>query len=405
MAGITILILLFLFIFSYIRVKSMLHPAVVTSGLWFVLLVLYTYLDHGLYALSDKFYYALLLWVIPLCIVSLLVLHTRRPMPTLLSNDVNETTMKWMQPIVFISLIIASIGVIYRGHLYNPENIFHGIRQASIATLKADEFLIALPLWASIFVEITNAIALPFCLYIVLLNKDRKKIVCVVLISLLFLYTLIRSSKTTIAQVAFAFFCLLWYKQKINKRNFLLAVGLIFGIILIPHVLRREDSTDEFIFIEFMNLYLLSPLPAFDSILHQYTLIEDFSGEYTFRAFIKLFQLFDPTIIGNSDPFNLHNWATIPIPTNVYTVMFSFYADFGMLGIAIFSVLYGLFFGILYKRMQEGYTVAILLYACLFYALLFQFFADYIFMFFWPAAFTCITIAIMTINVKFNNQV
>ena len=76
-------------------------------------------------------------------------------------------------------------------------------------------------------------------------------------------------------------------------------------------------------------------------------------------------------------------WVEVPVPTNVYTVMSDPFADFGYIGIFVFAVIEGLFWGFLYKRgVQQNKIQWKIFYAVYFYTLIFQFFADYIFTFF-----------------------
>lgn len=47
-------------------------------------------------------------------------------------------------------------------------------------------------------------------------------------------------------------------------------------------------------------------------------------------------------------------WVNVPVLTNVYTVMFPYYVDFGYWGIFIFSLILGSGWGVLYNEMKRG---------------------------------------------------
>ena len=53
----------------------------------------------------------------------------------------------------------------------------------------------------------------------------------------------------------------------------------------------------------------------------------------------------------------MHNWTYTPLPVNVYTIMFSYYVDWGYWGIIIFSILLGAFWGGIWKGIKKGYKV------------------------------------------------
>ncbi|MGM9830618.1 MAG: O-antigen polymerase [Paludibacteraceae bacterium] len=369
--------------YSYYRARSVLHPAVVTSALWLVMLVLYATIDHGLYPLSDKFHIALLCWGLPLCIASLAVQHIRIGIPIVARGEANLTTIAILKPIVAICVMISTAAILYRGHVYDPDNLFHGIRTASVISLQGGKHTVSFPIWASLALEITNMLLLPICLYLLFIEEKRNWL-SIGLTIVLVIYTVIRSNKTVIAQVGLAFLCIMWYKKRINKRNFLLILLALFALFMLAHLLRRTSDSSEFVFLDFITMYLFAPLPAFDHVLNlHHSLIEQFHGEYTFRAFIRFAHWFDPTITGNADPFNLNYWVYTPVHVNVYTTMFPFYADFGYAGIAIFGALYGATGGIIYKHMTEGNGASLLIYSCLFYILVFQFFADFGMTYFW----------------------
>lgn len=73
------------------------------------------------------------------------------------------------------------------------------------------------------------------------------------------------------------------------------------------------------------------------------------------------------------------NWVNVPVRTNVYTVMSSFYMDFGNVGIFLFSILYGSIYGLIYNYSKKNVLLFIILYASWAPFLVLQFFSDYFF--------------------------
>lgn len=379
----TIGILAFLLAASYFYTRSLAHPGVVTAGIWLVLLLIYNTADFDLYELSDSFYKAVLLWVCPFCIASLISQHSSSLMPKIIAGDANPKILAFIKPFLIVALILASLALVYRGMLFNSSNILYGIRQASVASLRGDEDVIPFPIWLRPFITIANTAAMPTCLYLFVLKKDKSRYSKVLLILLIVFY-LLRSNKNVIAQVGLAFVCMLLLEQSVSKKK-ILTIALIMGVFMIgiSYLRRLGVKGDGFVMTDFIALYLLAPLPAFDSVLDSTSLIENFHGEYTFRAFVNILHLFNPSIVGNSDPFNLENWVTVPVPVNVYTTLFPFYEDFGYIGIAIFGALLGYFSSVIFKHAIKGFVVSKLVYSCMFYTLIFQFFADNFFQFLW----------------------
>lgn len=56
-------------------------------------------------------------------------------------------------------------------------------------------------------------------------------------------------------------------------------------------------------------------------------------------------------------------FVSIPDMTNTYTNMYPFYEDFGNIGVFVFSIVYGIFYGFLYKKSRTGGKIQLVLYA------------------------------------------
>ena len=372
-----IAIFLILSAISYRLSHDFLHPAFITSLLWGGILCVYQFADHGLYPLSDKFYYAISLWVIPFCITSLLVRRIHIGFFPSLSGAHNKLVFL-LYPVVGLSLILAIYGLYLKGLYYNADNIFGGIRAAGVASLNGEEEEFHYPFYISIALQFADMALL---IALAMLTDKKNKIWFVLFVILLCIFFIFRSNKTVIAQLMCAFFVLNVLSGKVSGKKVLLFVSLGGVLMLIAHLLRSKDASS-FDIINFISVYFLAPLPGFDAILNtHYDYINSFHGEYTFRFFVPYLQLLGFDVAGNPDPFNLHNWTYTPLPVNVYTAMFSYYVDFGYWGIFLFSIFGGVCWGILYKLAQKQVPVCKVLYSMYFYILIFQFFSDYFFQF------------------------
>lgn len=376
-----ITIIIVLCIISYKATNDIIHPAVVTSGIWGIIVLIYNIINHGLYPLSDKFYFALLIWVITFCIISIWLSKLHTPFPSFLKGSFNKQVIKYLTPILVVCLLFSIFALIKKGLYYNSDNLFSGIRAASVSQLNGEQPLIEFPF----YIKIANTISgFSFLLLLLIMfvddNKNNRVKIILLLLLVLFYYVL-RSNKTVMAQLLLSFFCMLYIFKKIDFKKIVIFIFVFFVLMMLSQLLRRDIGG--FDFLQFITAYLLAPLPAFDNVLADNTqLIHSFNGEYTFRFLVPLFQYFDPTIVGNPDPFNLYNWTETPVNVNVYTIMFSYYVDFGFFGLFLFSGLLGAFWGLLYQFMRAGYDVCKLIYAAFFYMLIFQFFSDSFFQFF-----------------------
>jgi len=357
--------------------RSILHPAVVTCGIWAILLVLYPIFGSGLNPLSNHIYKAILLWSLTLSVTSIIVSHKQPINFSYLDTSPNKIVVDKLIPIMIICLSIGILATIARGMAYDSNNIFHGIREASIADMYGRKELVSHNAIVSLILAICGAITIPLCMSLWFYGDRPIQIKTVIVCLLAFVFIFIRSNKTIIAQAGLSILCLMWMQNKVSKWKIFGAAAGVMLLLLITHMIRRIDSIDSFNISNFISLYLLSPLPAFDYLLNMSgDYVETFHGEFTFRSFTRITQLIDPTMIGNSDPHCLYRWVAVPMNINVYTCMMPFYEDFGIVGIGIFGCVYGLVAGYLFRGMQQGVAACTLLYCNLFYILVFQFFSE-----------------------------
>jgi len=157
-------------------------------------------------------------------------------------------------------------------------------------------------------------------------------------------------------------------------KNIKLAV-LTITLMLTLHFV-RGSVYDIYAVSDVLSLYIYSPIVALgymdiDSSLPL--------GAHIFRFFYVIGNIlgFEPNAVGIFAPY-----VWIPLPANTYTVMQPFYYDFGILGVILGAVFYGLFFSILYfsSRKQAGF--ALVLYSGYSIALATQFIGELLFTFF-----------------------
>lgn len=190
--------------------------------------------------------------------------------------------------------------------------------------------------------------------------------------------SLLVSVKTFFAQLICALFFYLWYSQRLSFKKIVTLLAALLILLSSVQIFRSSSSSKntEFNATQMLTTYALSPLPAFDMVVNDETNFEQGRTLRFFDAIAATIGIGNPPTTDDEDM-----WVQVPVYTNVFTVMLNFYVDYGYFGIALFAIILGLFWGMLYKGVQYGISYFILIYAMLFYSLPLEFFSDYIFTF------------------------
>lgn len=333
-----------------------------------VLINMYVYIDHPLYPLSDKFCVALSLWVIPFVILSLLFSRL------FLSTGVSEYYVEEPKMDVYIKLypyMILFSFLFIVGVLFYAGSSFFDIRNFLVE--EADTFPPPLKMlfYLSTF----------FIVYVAygMLNYEYfgvKKIL--VLLLCLFIVSVFKSNKTSFLQLFIMLIFL--YKYKFGGIKFKYIAGIVIGTVMFLSfvtVIRGDFETlsgGDNPLLTFFYVYLLSPLPSFDLLLNDSTVLaQGASGSGTFVFFYNVFN----ALGANFSISELGTWVSVPVPNNVFTVMRGYYLDWGMLGIFIMSCVMALIWAWLYAKQVKNDRLYVLFYALMVSALTFQSFGDY----------------------------
>lgn len=367
----TAVILLFLAIaaFSYWKTRRVVHPAVVVSLVWGLWLWGYQVLDHGLYPLSDKFYDAVSLWVIPFCAASLLLHDVRLPLPGWIRTPVPKNKL-----VRLLFPIMTVLNVLYLLRLYVLSD---GVSFYSLMTEDGSENM---PLDIRIM-SYLNKVTLVLCGVLLLTKTSIPQKWKWAFVAIFFACLILISVKTPFFQLFFLVALSFYFSRRLSfSKGLLLAAGLciVVGGVQVYRSQSSTRSSQEFDGVKLLTIYALSPLTAFDKVLN---------GELVYKQgrTLRFFSAVTSKAGIGEDVQRLDDedmWTFVPLPTNVYTVMCNFYVDYGYTGIGVFAAILGLLWGFLYKGIQQHVPQLTLLFCLLFYSLPLQFFSDYIFTFF-----------------------
>lgn len=118
-------------------------------------------------------------------------------------------------------------------------------------------------------------------------------------------------------------------------------------------------------------IYLLGGISAFDSILHGTS--SEMNGINTFRSVLAVFASFgfDVPVVDL-----VQDYAYIPHPTNVYTVFFPYFVDFGIFAVFLTQFIFGAAHTLLYSLARRGSSVFAIIFSISVYPLFMQWFQD-----------------------------
>ena len=334
--------------------------------LFFAILLLFAYQfsDHGLYPLSDKFFWAVLLWVMGFSVASLW--HSKRRIFSYPPLYTRSFKVPFLRKVINLFIIINIIGI------FAFYNLSGGIAYHALVefTTGAEELPMGIRILQFLQVVSTTLYAI-LILYGKQIEVSREGTFLFVIT--IFVWAGIAANKTGLFQLIAISLVAAYYHNKLSLMKILFVVALMSVVFYGLQSMRAESVGGKKVKMEDMVLtYVLSPMPAFDMVLNDE---KQFTPGQTWRFFSAIANKFG---MGEKYDQGESGWVNVPVLTNVYTVMCPYYVDFGYWGIFIFSLILGGGWGILYNEMKRGTPLFTVLYAMLFHTLILQFFADYI---------------------------
>lgn len=351
--------------------QYLINPVTITSSLWIILLTIYNTINHGLYPLSDRFYIALLCWYIPFFIffwVACLLPSISR-MSYIRNAPLSFLYNKKLMWFFIAALSIIVILKVWDVQQFSPMEFYRGIRQLALARSRGE--IENVP---SYMIQLNRICQFSYVLMLIYFYKDIKLRGRYIFYMLVVLYILLGANKFIIAKVILAIIVLRAYQGKFSLPRLLMLVSVVVIVFYLLEILRRGSSSEDLDLLSFVYIYILTPLPAFDSyILHSSSGMLFTSLDYGHHVFANLLGSLEI----NPDYFENENAVFVPLPTNVFTMMSSYYIDWKWTGLMWGGMLYGLVFGYIYARSFYSEPFKIL-YASLAYILIFQSFFDYL---------------------------
>lgn len=357
-----VLSVVFLFLGLACSKNNIFSPVVLTSGIWFFVLMFYVLLSPKEYNLSFNFYICLFLWISCTCISSLVFQSATYNDPKL------DKPSKTIRDIYLIA------SVLYLPQLYHFVTI--AITNGATGYIPLDLRLAAMGKgsgfeepFGGVFVLIWQV---SFLLELLCFEKEKKWRL-IVAASCFLLFGIVTMAKIVFLNFFISGCFILYFKGIIKKKHILFGLAILVILFSILQAVRMSlklsDINDSFI-----TTYIISNLTAFDS-LTPYS-AEHF-GENTFRI---VYAILYKTGFSTIEPIDaILKWVEKPIQTNTYTAMYPFYVDFGIPGIVIFATIIGSCYGWIFKKAQSGSNFFIAFYAIILIVIVMQYAADLFF--------------------------
>ena len=370
MTGLIIVLAIMLASYFVFKIGDVFSPWFITTGVWLVILLLFTQYGSLLYPLEDKFFYCVWIWVPILSVSSILTYYSLPDRSGTMSRAGEGIPLNKLFFMMFflISILLTPVYLykIYKVvSMFSMDNLFYNLRILTLS--ESDETGTGLLKYVR---SINQA------LFIVAVWRYPKiskwVLLCIVLANIMCAIAIMEKGSIFFMLLVTVF--ILYEKRKIPLSRIVVAgvliIFLFYGINLLRSV-DTEAATENNTFMDFFSMYVLSPSVAFGQV--QEKLTEQF-GSHTFAFFYAVLSKFG---IGHFavEP-KLQEFVMVPITTNVYTVFQPFYEDFGYRGVAFFATVYGVFTGWLYRMFRNGGAISRCMYAYVAEILILQFFQE-----------------------------
>jgi|GEM_PF-2289706 len=353
---------------AYIKTKTAFSPLLMVPALWFILISLYYLLPHDLFPLKQQFLISITLWTTSFFVGALLV--DSGP-SDLIRLGYNNASKKVRYILFFLTCLTSPIAcyLLYREASEGPTgSFFVNLRIINIG--EGDEGF-SLGIFAYAF----NLALISLLIELVEATEEKIlnfKTALLILINLMLAFFTV--GRLFFLNLIISIVVILVFKNRIKKKHFIIFGVVILGLFFMITMLRNSDDSiavNELVF-DTLKVYTMSPMPAFD------TLQQDHSGWFgpnVFRFYYALINSF-----GFDVPVRktIYEYAEVPYLTNVYSVMYIFFVDFGYKGVAFGGFLFGLFYQFLYKLSLAGNKPMLIFFAILVPTLLTQFTGEFL---------------------------
>ena len=332
-------------------------PSVITAAIWFLCLLLYLFLPHGLPPLANKVFVALLLWLVLLSLSSLFI------QPIVIKRQTSDVqASKLVRDIYLVISVIAFFGLIFWvKSVLNNGFVGDWAEDLRMTAIGKDKNIKA---FGGLHVILWQISLLLELLYF----KKRNWYRLLIPIICCLCFGFFTMSKSDLLCIFIMCVCVLFFKKVVKPLHVFVGLAILFvGFMSLQAIRQQKESKSD----DFLTLYLVSSMYGLESV--KPASAEHF-GENTFRFY---YAIANKTGLSDTKPVKtILKFIEKPITTNTYTAIYPFYKDFGLFGLITVAIIFGLFYGWLFVRAKIGSAFFIATYAYFMHALIMQFAND-----------------------------
>ncbi len=347
MIGVIIFFIVLLVLGVVLSKNNIFSPSVVTPAVWLVCLTLFLVLTHDLPPLQNQFLIAISLWVFLLSFSSLSIQSIRFPKKERKISSFVRSSYFWISVLTYPLLLIFAYKAITTG---TSGSWSLDLRLAAVGeSVHFDKE------YGGLYTIIWQVAYLIELMYYSKKTRHRVFILGFILLSMGFF---------TMAKGMFLMFfvqtiCVLYFKKLVTLKHLLYGfTGLFFLFIWLQSLRHSIEITTTEDKEDFLVLYMLSSMSAFDTLEPASAL---HFGENVLKVFYSLFYKIGWSSIEPVEA--ILKFIKEPIMTNTYTTMYPYFVDFGFVGVGVFAIIMGSFFGYLFRKAQLGDEFYIVLYS------------------------------------------
>ena len=370
-----IIILFSILAISYLCLKigDFFSPWIITTMIWLAIVVLFQLSGDLLYPLQDRFYTCVIIWVALMSVTSIITYYAfpaksgfQQPQGTTpIQQDLNINNFFFT--VFFVISMVCTPLYLYNIYkiisMFGSEELFFKLR---VLANEGEKSMVQTILT---YVGAINQALFVICIW--RYPKGNKLILTAIILANL-MCSIAIMEKGVLFFMLFVTLFVLYEKRRIKISSIAFWSIVLLLVFYGINVLRTpENAAKEPTFVDFFNVYILSPSVAFERA--QEKLTEQFGS----RSFAFIYALITRLGLGNFvvEP-KLQEFVYVPIPTNVYTIFQPFFQDFGYKGVAFFATVYGTFTGWLYRQCNNGGAISKCVYAYVIEILILQFYQE-----------------------------